>query len=310
MPLRVCVIGAGVVGLSCASAICEEGSLGEVSVTVVSASLDETTTTSIGSAGLWKPNLVEGSTVQVNEWGRATFQHFQRLYYSEDAATAGVSMIEAFHLYRRDQSFEEPFWKDIVINYRLLHDSDLRQMNIPTEFSHGFSYTTMTAEQSLYLKFLKSKLMSKKVSFIERKVESIVDFISNAGSDYDVVINCCGLGAYNMIGDHRLYPIRGQVIRVHAPWMKSLWMFDTSYIIPNNSGVVLGGTADSGNWDDSAPSELTTRKIIDDIARVFPAMKSAPVVGLWCSFVSPFLLHLLAKCLGRVAACQGDRRST
>lgn len=286
MPFHVCVLGAGVVGLSCAATIAQECAQDDyVAITIVSASLDSAKTTSIGSAGLWKPNLVEGPTSKINEWGEATFRHFQRLFYSEDAADAGISMVEAFHLYRPDQSFEEPFWKDIVINYRLLSASDLQHMKIPSHFTHGFSYTTMTAEQSLYLKYLKSKLVALQVKFVEKKVDSLVDFISDAEFKYDAVVNCVGLGAYQVVDDRRVYPIRGQVVRVEAPWMKSLWMFDASYVIPNNSCVVLGGTADSGNWDDSVPDEAVTRKIVDDIAAVFPAMRSAPVVGALRSFV-------------------------
>ena len=49
--------------------------------------------------------------------------------------------------------------------------------------------------------------------------------------------------------DNHMYPIRGQVIRVKAPWMKSIWFWKNSYIIPNIDNIVLGGTADRNEWD-------------------------------------------------------------
>ena len=31
---------------------------------------------------------------------------------------------------------------------------------------------------------------------------------------YDVVVNCAGLGNYELLNDKKMYPVRGQVLRV------------------------------------------------------------------------------------------------
>lgn len=53
---------------------------------------------------------------------------------------------------------------------------------------------------------------------------------------FDLVINCAGLGAKVFVKDDiELYPIRGQVIRVKAPWVKEAVIDDSddgNYIIP------------------------------------------------------------------------------
>ena len=52
---------------------------------------------------------------------------------------------------------------------------------------------------------------------------------------YDVIINCTGLGAQKLCNDSKLSVIRGQVIRVKAPWIKFAAYADHhSYIIPGN----------------------------------------------------------------------------
>lgn len=65
-------------------------------------------------------------------------------------------------------------------------------------------------------------------------------------------------------------------MRVQAPWMNNIFFFGTSYIIPNTDSVVLGGTAQKGSWD-TGISDTDTKKILDDVNEVFPALKNAEV---------------------------------
>lgn len=37
---------------------------------------------------------------------------------------------------------------------------------------------------------------------------------------YSMVANCSGLGAAKLFKDAEMYPVRGHVIRVRAPWIK------------------------------------------------------------------------------------------
>lgn len=51
-------------------------------------------------------------------------------------------------------------------------------------------------------------------------------------SMFDLVINCTGLGAQELIKDTEMKPIRGQVMRVKAPWLYHVVQSDDNYIIP------------------------------------------------------------------------------
>ena len=67
---------------------------------------------------------------------------------------------------------------------------------------------------------------------IERKrIESFEDL-----ANFDLVINCTGIGAQKLIkDDFDLKAVRGQVMRVKAPWIFDVLLDDSddgNYIIP------------------------------------------------------------------------------
>ena len=54
-------------------------------------------------------------------------------------------------------------------------------------------------------------------------------------SGYDLVINCTGMGAQKLCHDSNMSPVRGQVLRVKAPWIKFCVFADNdTYVIPGN----------------------------------------------------------------------------
>jgi len=65
-------------------------------------------------------------------------------------------------------------------------------------------------------------------------------------------VNCSGIGARKLVGDNLVSPLRGQVMRVSAPWLRKVVLDDRddgNYVIPNLKSVVVGGTHQDGDWD-------------------------------------------------------------
>jgi D-amino-acid oxidase len=279
---RIAVIGAGTVGLSAAARLKEEYGDG-VEVTVIAEAFYNQTT-SYGSGGLWEPYQIAGTAEeQVNLWGKLAFDHFLSLLHGPDAGASGTQLLTAYQLFTADQEYTIPSWKDIVFSFSELSQEDLRAMGLPSRFVKGFTFGTLVIEQKYYLKFLTDKLTDAGVSFVQRKIEDIQELIdgSNPVGSFDAIINCTGLGsAKSVVHDEEMYPIRGQVLRVKAPWINNVWFFGTSYIIPNVDTVVLGGTAQKGNWDTTV-SLADTEKILGDIAEVFPSIRDAPIENVW-----------------------------
>lgn len=63
---------------------------------------------------------------------------------------------------------------------------------------------------------------------LEKRVNSFDDLMQ----DYDLIINCTGLGAKVLANDSNMKPIRGQVARVQASWIFQSTQNDNNYIIP------------------------------------------------------------------------------
>jgi hypothetical protein len=58
----------------------------------------------------------------------------------------------------------------------------------------------------------------------ENRMAAYVSSLPLSGSSLgpvSAVVNCSGIGARALVGDPLVRPIRGQVIRVRAPWIKS-----------------------------------------------------------------------------------------
>lgn len=95
-----------------------------------------------------------------------------------------------------------------------------------------------------------------------------------------------GLGARELAADGDIVPVRGQVRRVRAPWVKHAMFLDgTYYILPNIDSVVVGGTTQRGDertevdWDDHA-------RIWENILHVCPSLETAETVTDWVRFTS------------------------
>lgn len=112
--------------------------------------------------------------------------------------------------------------------------------------ANGFSFTTLTIDTSVYLPYLLQRFLSRGGRIVRTKVLHVNQVIDGAFSvPPDAVFVCAGLGARWLGGveDHDVYPIRGQIVLIRAPWVKegktvSTLGDDWTYVIPRRSGDV------------------------------------------------------------------------
>lgn len=96
-------------------------------------------------------------------------------------------------------------------------------------------------------------------------------------ADYDIVMNCTGLGARKLCNDHKLVPLRGQLVKVEAPWVKTFFYGDyDTYIIPGFDGVTLGGCRqyDSYNLNVNKYDGLS---IMERCETMLPSLKGSKI---------------------------------
>ncbi|XP_077867253.1 D-amino-acid oxidase-like [Saccoglossus kowalevskii] len=114
---------------------------------------------------------------------------------------------------------------------------------------------------------------------MKKKIENIREV-----EQYDVVVNCTGIGARSLVNDAEVQPIRGQVIRVHAHWIKHFAITadagHSSYVIPCANNVLLGGTTQVGNWNLKI-DENDKKKIWEGCCKMYPSLKHAKLDYDW-----------------------------
>lgn len=270
MVRKVCVIGAGIIGLSSALRILE--SIDDVEVTIISENFSPYTTTDV-AAGFWTPYRM-GNTPNhlIKRWGGDTYNYLMELSESEEAKRCGVHMLSGYYLFYKEK--KDVFWKDIVLHFRDLTTKELQMFPLAKD---GAFFTSVLVTGSIYLPWAMSKFVAKGGRVKKRKVNSLSELTPN----YDAIINCCGLGSYALLNDHKLNPIRGQVMRVKAPWLKHFVIMDRPstpvYIFPTFHNVVMGGTSQLGNWN-CETSEHDKKRIIDDCVNFVPSLKDPEII--------------------------------
>ncbi|CAF3895781.1 unnamed protein product [Adineta steineri] len=278
---RVTIIGAGIIGLTTACTLLKEYSTNDnLQLTIISETFTPDTTADI-SAGLWEIYGIENIDEQTLRRAGYTYNIFLSEYFSTKAARAGIMKIPAYilHGYNNQNSDEidhttlvKPAQAELVRHFRWLdkHEISIFDHLKPTS---GFVMSTITVEVKKYLLELQRFLsQNNRVKIIKKKIHSLNELKNTA----DVIINCSGIASKYLVGDETVRPARGQIIRVHAPWIKSVYVFDTDegmgYIIPQADSVVLGGTFQLNDWNTNI-DENDTQKILRTCIKCLPALE-------------------------------------
>lgn len=109
-----------------------------------------------------------------------------------------------------------------------------------------------------------------------------VSNLQDLAKTYDVIVNCAGLGAHSLVGDDKVYPVRGQILKFQAPWIKNFIRDGDgkTYIYPGVNSITLGGTRQAGDWRLETDSD-DRKGILERCFALEPALHGGQVVGEW-----------------------------
>lgn len=112
----------------------------------------------------------------------------------------------------------------------------------------------------------------------QRKVNSLQEL----SHSYDIIINCSGLGSRTLVGDSEVYPVRGQVLKVKAPWLQHFIRDGDgkTYIYPGIDSVTVGGTRQADDWRLHVDNE-DTQSILARCNELEPSLRSGKVLAEW-----------------------------
>jgi len=260
----VIVVGAGVVGLSCAVRLAEAGHR----VDVLARDLPRETTSAVAAA-LWYPYLAFPKD-RVTEWAARSYEKFAALAAHP---AAGVRMQSGNEVFR--QATPDPWWRHAVPELRRLAPGVL----LPAGYADGWTFVAPVVEMPVYLDWLVGRLTELGGTLTRISLGGLAP-TGNGGAD--VVVACAGLGARLFAEDQSVVPVRGQVVVVGQVGLREWWLdtADTAsptYVVPRSSDIVVGGTEEHGEWS-RTPDPDTARDILERAATLVPALRDAPVL--------------------------------
>ena len=279
--LHVAVVGAGVIGLSVAAHLVELALPERLVVTLIADKFSPHTASDKSGGLVVPPDVPAGvdasrSDRQEKRWVCSTFKRLHTLYNSENGGEVGLKMVHGYYPAKADSSVS--WWKDVVLGFRAADDSEAAMLSLQGKPIYAFS--SYTVQVKTYLPWLLQCFIKAGGIARQAKVNNLSEL-----SSYDIVINCTGIGAAQLVDDPMLYPAAGHVVSVKAPWVTQFFLEPLSgkyraQVFPHIDSVFLGGTFDSKNISlDVAPEEVA--EIMRRCQAVVPSLSGAEIVDTW-----------------------------
>ena len=187
-----------------------------------------------------------------------------------------ISLVPLYEIF--DGKREEPWWRDAVLGFRHVGASELKTLHLPPDKSCWyFSTVVMSGESFLAWQMAQFKANGGKV--LHKRLKNLQEI----DGQFDIIVNCTGLGSRELVNDNELYPVRGQSIIVKAPWVKHGCGYTdatnnvATIVVPQADIVHLGGTTDIGDWSEHV-NPLISKGIMERCCKYFPGLSTAPVV--------------------------------
>lgn len=275
MSIKVCVVGAGVVGLTTALQI--QQSIPNVQVTVLADKWEEETT-SYGAGGLFRMTRhhAPGNDIKLlRQWSSDAWDYWHKMSLREEGPKMGIIPVSLYNVSR--QYTPRQLFAEFCFSYQEMSREQARHFG--SQYNHGYIAGTVTTDCSKYLPWLKEQLLAHGGVCIKQKVKSL----SEISEQYDLIVNCTGLGSRWLVDDPLIYPVRGETVKVHAPWIKHCYMEESgenTYIIVLTDCVVIGGTRQKNDYDLKVRDGQDT-DILERAIKLYPPLKGAKVIKRW-----------------------------
>ncbi|MGW8552388.1 FAD-dependent oxidoreductase [Streptomyces tubercidicus] len=277
--LDVRVVGGGVIGLTAAIALAEGGHR----VRVLSRDAADGTTSAV-SGGLCWPYRIQPYERAV-AWSVRSFQVLTALAGRPEET--GVRMVTGTMTATTGggrgaagdagDGVEDGLaaWYAAVPGLRRARAEEL-----PEGCASGWRARTPLVDMPAHLRYLERRLTAAG-GVIERGEAASLE---EAGAAADVVVNCSGLGARELVPDPEVHPVQGQLVVVENPGIEEWYVSadsgatDTTYLLPQPYGLVVGGTARENAWS-TEPDPAVAEAIVARAARRFPELARARVLA-------------------------------
>ncbi|MGE0545559.1 MAG: FAD-dependent oxidoreductase [Kofleriaceae bacterium] len=231
--MDITVVGAGIIGLTTALTLEEQGH----AVRVIASATGSATTSAVAGA-VWFPYRV-GPKHKVARWAADTRSWLEN--HARDPSS-GIDLLTGYEITTETDANPPPPWWGANI--------EVSRIAAPiADAPLAWSFLAPRAEPSLFMPWVTARLTAT----IETR--PVTDLASEPG---DVVINCTGLGARDILDDSELVGLFGQIVLTEPGTVdRRITVTDDRnpdevfYMIPRRDELVLGGC--SIPWRRGAP---------------------------------------------------------
>ena len=256
---NIAVIGAGVIGLTSAIRLLEQG----YSVTIFARDIFDNITSRAASA-LFVPIKAEPEKL-ILQWAKSTRDVYQTL-----PPASGVTLIDIVDF--RHDGEEIPLWARIQENYHALPQSEL-----PAPYTKSYAAKIHSIDTSVYIDYLIAQFKALGGKLIQQELAVLTD----VDAAYPVVINCSGVWSQQLVPDQECFPIRGQFIITDKVGLQHAThaSFDENNFIliaeREHDCYIAGNTMDNV-WD-TQPDPKTSKDMLRRAQKLEPRLKNAVI---------------------------------
>ncbi|MBC7270699.1 MAG: FAD-binding oxidoreductase [Streptomyces sp.] len=255
----VVVVGGGVIGLTTAVVLAERGRR----VRLWTRDPVERTTSAVAGA-LWWPYRIQ-PVARARAWALRSLDVYATL--AERPASTGVRMVEGV---LGETGLDE------VDGWATARLPGLRAATAGEYAGAGLWARLPLIDMSAHLPWLRDRLLAAGGTVEHRTVSALADVAA------PVVVNCTGLGARALVPDETVRPVRGQLVVVTNPGIRT-WLVSTdasgamAYLFPQPGRLILGGTAEEDAWS-RAPDPAVAEAIVRRCTALRPEIAGARVL--------------------------------
>jgi D-amino-acid oxidase len=263
------VIGCGVSGLTTGLCLLEAGH----TVSIWARELPPFTTSNIAAA-IWLPYKAYPAE-RVTVWSKESMRKFKVLQSDEESGIFMASFLEV-----KPVPTTDPLWVTVVDGFR-----HARKDELPPGYLDGYTFEAPVIDTLVYLDYLMHTYEGRKGQIIQRAITSLTEAFAQS----DIVVNCTGLGARELVGDYDLRPAKGQVVRIKHNAFRRVLLDEEgpnglAYIIPRTHDIVLGGTYEEQNESlevDADETQAIVRRC-RNLAPEFPIVTPEDITSVIC----------------------------
>jgi D-amino-acid oxidase len=255
----VVVVGAGVIGLTSAICLAEDGR----DVRIIAADPPQQTTSRVAGA-MWGSSFA-GPADAVRRWAEVSLTELRAL---AEVPESGVRVARGQLVARSTDEGPPPFlFPGVEIT---------RRSQAPAGYRAAFALDVPIVDMPRHLEYLVARFEAVGGEIEVRSLRALGDVAGEA-----VVVNCSGAGARSLVPDAQVQAVRGQHVVVENPGLDEFLMEEPApqwaCWFPHGDHVVLGGNAQEGEWS-LEPDPVVAGEIVARCSAIEPRLGEARVL--------------------------------